>query len=54
MSLSKRVTVRLDDIDMIRLKAYANENEKGVAQSVRELVSVFLLILDKKRTGDDT
>jgi hypothetical protein len=50
MSLEKRMTIRVNDTDMIRLKAYAESNEVGLAQAVREVLYNFLMVLERKQS----
>jgi len=47
VSLAKRMTIRVKDADMIRLKAYADANDVGLAQAVREVLTKFLLVLER-------
>ena len=42
MSMSKRVTIRFDDKDVVRLTEYAQANGLDVAKAVREVVTTFL------------
>ena len=52
MSLAKRMTIRVNDADMIRLKAYADANDVGLAQAVREVLAKFLIVLERHNIND--
>jgi len=51
MSMSKRMTVRFSDTDLIRLRSYADANGLDVAKAIREVVTTFLTMVETKAVG---
>ena len=48
MSMSKRMTVRFSDTDLVRLRSYADANGLDVAKAIREVVTTFLTMVETK------
>ena len=52
MSMSKRMTVRFKDTDLVRLRSYAEANGLDIAKAIREVVTTFLAVVEKENISE--
>jgi len=50
--MSKRMTVRFKDTDLVRLRSYAEANGLDIAKAIREVVTTFLAVVEKENISE--